>query len=173
MNYTPVPRPSVEVVSIRFLPEILAVSKPDGEMLLGGEVVKVSYAADICEECGTRLEPGMYPFCRGEASRHGERRYYRIEPYEVELDGQKVVIDSIQMANKLEREASARGQFLAFRVFHQDSSNLDKNCFSSMNPRPEFSTKDRRGNPYVTAAQKAGIEASAAPIVKKLMGGWD
>lgn len=137
------------------------------------EILRVDFAPDICQECGAYLETGMYPFCRGNPANHGQRRYHTMQPYEVEINGRKVVIDSVQTADRLEREAAAQGEVLAFRCFHQDASNMDKNCFADKDPRVPFSTKDRRGNPYVTKAQRAGIEQDAARIVKQLMGGWD
>ena len=137
------------------------------------EVVKVRYADDVCQECGAFLEPGMYPFCKGNPANHGQRRYYEIAPYEIEVNGQKVVIDSLQKAMKVEREAEARGEKLGLRMWHQDPSNMDKNCFASLDPRVPHSDRDRRGNPYVTKAQRDGIEQDAARIVKQLMGGWD
>lgn len=138
------------------------------------EIVKIRYADDICEDCGATIEVGMYPLCGGKPEKHGPRRYYQGGAYTVEIDGKQVVIDSLQTADRLEREARSRGEFLAFRMWHQDSSNMDKNCFASADPRPKgWSSRDRRGNPYVSKAQRAGIEQNAAEIVKKIMGGWD
>lgn len=56
-----------------------------------------------------------------------------MKPYEIEIRGRKVVIDSIQkarMVEKAEMQAYHDGvpgaKPLALRVFHQDSSNMDK-----------------------------------------------
>lgn len=163
----------VQIVYVKLPPQILSVHLADGTLVEGREF-SIAFAPDICEECGHHLEVGMFPFCRGNPLRHGVPHYIRIEPYQVEIGGRTYTIDSIQTADRLEREARGRGELLAFRLFHQNPSNMDKNVFSSMDPRPkDWSTTDRRGNPYVTKAQRAGIEASAAPIVRALMGGWD
>jgi hypothetical protein len=135
------------------------------------DVVSIRYAPDICEFCGAHVEVGDFPACGGDPAKHGTRRYRDLTPYEVELDGRMVLIDSMQKADRLEREYAAQGKHIAFRVFHQDASNLDRNTFHSADPRVPFKTTNSRGVPYVTHTGTKEQRREAAEIVKKL-GHW-
>lgn len=98
---------------------------------------------DACPRCGRVLLVGDFPFCKGEPRDHGTYAHRPFTPYEVDLgEGLgKVKIDSIQAADRLERETERawrngekdrRGKPIGpivLRVFHQDKSNLDKSVF--------------------------------------------
>lgn len=135
------------------------------------DMVTLRLADDICEECGAQIQIGDFPLCKGDPARHGARRYRDMATYEVEVDGRIILIDSMQKADRIEREYAQMGKSIAFRVFHQDSSNLDRNSFADQDPRVRFRTHNSRGVPYVTHTGSEATRREAAEIIKKL-GHW-
>lgn len=111
--------------------------------------------SDKCDRCGRKMRVGMFPFCKGDPADHGDtRKHFPFKAYDVEVDGAVFRIDSIQAASKIERESMQRyrngeGAPVVFRAFHQDSSNATVNVFGSPD-FPKFSTRNRKGEPYIT-----------------------
>lgn len=115
------------------------------------EIVVTPTAPETCDSCGIILESGDWPFCP-----HGQYSQGRFTPVEVDLGkGRKETITNVLDARRLEREsekavAEGKGQPIVFRAFSQDKSNYDKNSLGE-NPGPgKFSTRNRRGQPFVT-----------------------
>lgn len=110
----------------------------------------------LCDLCGTEVEIGQWPagWCKGNASAHGPSRHTPFPAQEVEVNGQKYVIDSLQAAERVERESmqayrEGRGQPVVFRAFHynNDGKHYDSNSFGSgpaKDPR-EFLYNQRKG----------------------------
>ena len=102
-----------------------------------------------CEECGVEIEIGGWPWCP-----HGSTlRHQPFKSFEVEYDGQKVTVDSLQAATKLERDSMARYrngekvQPMVFRAFHynQDGKHYDCNSFGDGPAKPEKYAPYRSG----------------------------
>lgn len=123
-----------------------------------------------CEECGKIVHVGDWWKCpHPRANRH--------RPFvAVEVEGR--VIDSIQAADKMERETTAayrdgRGQPLVMRAFHQDSSNRDRNVFGRQEHIP-YKTRNSRGVPFVTRRGDADPSTHTLhPAVKRIIGDED
>jgi len=78
----------------------------------------------ICDKCGTELQIGMFPFCKGDAAAHGAISASKtaIFPYETKnVDGKPMVIESLNHLRKIEREYGV--VFSAFS--HSSSNNVD------------------------------------------------
>jgi len=81
-----------------------------------------------CELCGIEVEIGMWPaeMCKGNPLNHGELvEHHPFKAYAIEHEGRRYVIDSIQAAQKVERETAAaardgRGTPIVLRAFHYD-----------------------------------------------------
>lgn len=100
-------------------------------------------ARPVCD-CGTLMHI-IYP---------GRLHVDHFAPVDVEVNGTVYHLTSIHQARTIERiaEQQARngeGQPYVFRDFSQDHSNRDRNVFGEP-PHPQFSTRSRRGIPYVT-----------------------
>lgn len=93
-----------------------------------------------CDLCGLPVEIGSAPFCR---DRHAQTQPHKIfKPYEVNIDGRKILIDSLQTATRIERDyeranrdAGLPGR-IAFHAFHFDRSNRDRNAFDGEGWKP-------------------------------------
>lgn len=106
--------------------------------------------SDSCEKCGHVWEIGSYPYCKGNPSDHIARSRGRFAPVEVDLGSLgKHTIGSIQDADRLTRMARGKGQEISLRAFENEPSNQDRNSMGE-NPQPKFSTRNRRGVPFVT-----------------------
>jgi hypothetical protein len=98
-----------------------------------------------CEKCGVEYAIGDWPFCP-----HGRYGRATFTPIEVDLGTLgKHTIGSIQDADRLTKMAKERGQEISFRAFENNPSNQDRNSMGE-NPQPKFSTRNRRGVPFVT-----------------------
>ena len=107
--------------------------------------------SNVCEDCGAEVHIGDHPYCP-----HGSTLSHRPFPaQDVELDGKTYRIDSIQAADRIEREYAKRAANepgvgpIAFRAFHQSGSNQDRNSFGPP-PFQKFNRKKlqvRRGRP--------------------------
>jgi hypothetical protein len=83
-----------------------------------------------CDLCGHEMVIGEHPFCPHESV----LRSHPFKEYDVDIDGKMIHISGIHDALRYEKEADRRfrngeGAPIAFRAFHQDSSNLDANVF--------------------------------------------
>lgn len=85
-----------------------------------------------CDSCNRELQIGDWPYCP-----HGSTRAHR--PFiggDVEVNGKTYHIDSLQAAERVERESMAafkegRGKPVVFRAFHfdHDGKHYDENAF--------------------------------------------
>lgn len=61
-----------------------------------------------CNRCGTELEIGMFPFCRGNPADHGtifrKTSGFPFEARHITPDGKSMTIDSLQHLRKVEKE---------------------------------------------------------------------
>lgn len=99
-------------------------------------------ARPICD-CGTMMDLELAPV-----------RVGLWKPFDVEVNGTRYVIDSLQKARAVERIAeqqtrNGEGQPFIFRALSQEPSNMDRNVFGEP-PHPSFSTRNRRGLPFVS-----------------------
>jgi hypothetical protein len=99
-------------------------------------------ARPICD-CGTLMDLALTP-----------PRVDLFRPFEVDVNGTVYRIDSLQKARVVERIAeqqtrNGEGQPHIFRALSQNHSNMDRNVFGEP-PRPAFSTRNRRGLPFVS-----------------------
>lgn len=75
-----------------------------------------------CDKCGTELEIGMYPFCKGNVSDHGvthsKSTVFPFMAPHVAPDGKPMVIESITHLRRVEREYG-----VAFSAFNNNENN--------------------------------------------------
>jgi hypothetical protein len=114
-------------------------------LLVGERSLVLLEATDpstTCERCGVVIRRPMWPFCP-----HGSIRPRPLFPA-FDYEGRRV--DSIQAADRIERESERRYQSegtapVRFRAFHQDSSNYDVNTFGPSPQVPVPRRKNIRG----------------------------
>lgn len=75
-------------------------------------------------------------------------------PFETEVGDTRVLVCSLHQARAIERDAerataNKEGQPMIFRHLSQDRNNMDCNVFGPP-PNQNLTTRDSRGNPYVT-----------------------
>ena len=95
----------------------------------------------LCNLCGTDVQIGQWPaeFCKGKPENHGPVKHTPFSgAIDVEVNGQTYHIDSLQAAQRVERESmpafkEGRGQPVVFRAFHydHDGKHYDSNSFGS------------------------------------------
>ena len=112
-------------------------------------------AEDTCDDCGSPLEVGMYPFCQGDPNKHVQTRYLKFPEFHVEVDGQQIRFSDLGQIRRYEQrsEQAARngeGQQQVFRAFSNEPSSQDSNTLQSKGYRqptikelqnPKLSTK--------------------------------
>lgn len=80
----------------------------------------------ICEKCGTELQIGMYPFCKGTSDGHGSMSHTKnaLFPFETKhVDGKPMVIESLNHLRKVERDFGVT--FSAFsKANHRDLDDI-------------------------------------------------
>lgn len=113
------------------------------------------YMQNRCDECGKELQVGEWPWCPHKSTTSRAN----FKAYDIDIDGTIHHIDSIQTADRIEREAERRfrngeGAPIAFRAFHQDHSNLDRNVYGeTKQPKPSgrgaVRDRDSTGTPII------------------------
>ena len=101
-----------------------------------------------CDRCGTELEIGMFPFCKGTAESHGKPSGMRsgngVFPFTTtHVDGRPMTIGSLNELRKVERDYG-----VVFSAFSHGSSNnvdpVDRNLPQYRGDDPGVRSKYRR-----------------------------
>ena len=106
----------------------------------------------ICELCQETIEVGDWPaeMCKGKGGH--KMSHHRFTPVEVDLGklGKHTVNSFADFARLERKHLKETGQEVSFRAFNNRVSNQDSNSMGEGPAPKKFSTRNRRGQPFIT-----------------------